>query len=181
MTVAVGSRVYSVQGLRWELSGRTEDADWLANVCCGLARLGISVMTGHAARDAEGSWRAHLDVDVSRAIVDPETVDVAGLAGDCPPHPDGAPLRLTALDIGRRDDGLLVVQLAAPDELGFLGRLLRELADLELHPVEVAVSTRTGVAHDRLVLSATGGEAPSSEVHALLAHVLSSHLLPGRP
>jgi hypothetical protein len=181
MTVAVGARVYSVQGLRWELWGRPEGPDWLANVCSGLAELGICVVMGHALRDAAGTWRAHLDVDVSRALVDPETVDVASLAVDRPAPRDAAPLRLTALDLGRREDGLLVVQLAAPDELGFLGRLLHELAVLKLHPVEVAITTRTGVAHDRLVLAAGGTDVPSSELQALLSHVLSGFLVPGRP
>jgi hypothetical protein len=180
MTVAVGSRVYSVQGLRWELAGLPEHPDWLANVCCGLAGLGISVVTGHATHDAGGWWRAHLDVDVTRALVDPESVDVAALEAERQPARSTEPLRLTALDVARREDGLLVVQLAAPDELGFLGRLLRELATLKLHPFEVAVSTRTGVAHDRLVLSAAGGQAPSAEVQALLSHVLSGFLAPAR-
>jgi hypothetical protein len=181
MTVAVGSRVYSVQGLRWELSGCPEDPDWLANVCCGLAELGISVVMGHARRDASGWWRAHIDVDVAQARVDPETVDVASLASECPDSRDSASLRLTALDLGRREDGLLVLQLAARDELGLLGRLLHELSTLRLQPVEVAITTRTGVAHDRLVLATSGGEVPSSELQTLLSHVLSGHLEPGRP
>jgi len=181
MTVAVGSRVYSVQGLRWELAGRPEHPDWLTHVCSGLAELGISVVTGHAACDGEGRWRAHLDVDVSRALVDPESVDVASLAEPRPWAGGSAPLRLTALDVGRREDGLLLLQVTAPDELGLLGRLLRELSALKLHPVEVAVSTRTGVAHDRLVLGASSGGVPSSELQTLLGHVLSGHLQPGRP
>jgi hypothetical protein len=162
----------STHSLRWDLSGRFEHPHWLAHVSGGLADLGISVVTGHAVRRVAGSWEAYLVVDVSGSVVPASDVDVAALAA-APPGPQRAvPLRLSAVSVRRRPDGFLEVEVSAVDELGFLGRLLRRVALLGLHPVEVTVATRNGVVHDRLVLAGIGSKVPSEEIAALVEQVL---------
>ena len=177
MPVAIGSRVVSAHGLRWDLSGRFDHPHWLAHVCSGLADLGISVVTGRAVRRSTGIWDAHLDVDTADALIAPEDVDLAALAV-APERPrESAALGLTAVAVSRRPDGFLVVEVSAADELGFLGRLLRRVSLLTLHPVEVSVATRDGVVDDRLVLSGIGSTVPSDEIGALLEHVLAGLLV----
>jgi hypothetical protein len=180
MPVAVGSRVFLVQGLRWELSGTPDHPHWLANVCTGLAELGIEVVGGHAAREASGAWVAHLDVDLSDAVVDGESIDVAALAVARPWPVDLDALRLRTADLARRGDGLLVLQLTGADKTGFLGQLLRDVAGLDLDPVEVAGTTRTGVVHLRLVLSGADDAVPSEEQRSGLEDVLRRYLGRGR-
>jgi hypothetical protein len=172
MPVAVAPPVYSVKGLRWELSGQPEHPHWLASVCTGLSELGIDVTAGHALREPGGTWRAHLDVDVSAALVVPDDVDVAALAAQRPQPGDTASMRLSAVDVRRRADGFLLVEVEAPDETGFLGRLLRRVSLLGLYPLEVSVATHGGVVHDRLVLSGIGVTIPSEDVAITVEQVL---------
>lgn len=176
MPVAVGSRVYSVQGLRWELHGVPDDPHWFAHVCSGLSDLGISVVTGHACRHDDGTWLAHVDVDVAGAVLPPESLDVAALAAPRPRPRDLAWLTLTSAQVNRREDGLLVVEVTAGDELGLLGRLLRRVSMLGLEPVEVSAATRTGIAHDRLVLTGPGGGVPGGGLAVQLEQVLRDFL-----
>jgi hypothetical protein len=159
--------------LRWELSGSFPHPHWLAHVCSGLSDLGIAVLTGHAVRRPSGTWKAHLDVDVSRSAVPVSQVDPVALAAVPPRGRDLLPLRLTSAEVVRRDDGLVQLDVTAPDELGFLGRLLRRVALMTLHPVEVSVATRDGRVHDRLVLAGIGATVPGEEVMMLLHRVVS--------
>lgn len=177
MPVAIESRVVSAHGLRWDLSGRFEHPHWLGHVCSGLADVGISVVTGHAVRREAGTWKAHLDVDVSQSLVPPDQVDLAVLAAATARSRDLVPLRLAAVSVSRRTDGFLQVDVSAADELGFLGRLLRRVALLGLHPTEVTVSTRDGVVHDRFVLAGIGLTVPSDQIAALLEQVLTGLLV----
>ena len=177
MPVAVAPPVYSVKGLRWELSGRPEHPHWLASVCTGLSEVGIGVVAGHALREPGGTWLAHLDVDVSAALVVPDGVDVAALAAQPPPPGDPASLQLSAVDVRRRADGFLLVEVVAPDETGFLGRLLRRVALLGLYPLEVSVATQDGVVHDRLLLSGIGVTVPSDDVAVTVEQVLMGLLV----
>lgn len=172
MPVAVAPPIYSVKGLRWELSGQPEHPHWLASVCTGLSELGIGVVAGHALREPGGTWRAHLDVDVSAALVVPDDVDVAALAARPLQPGDHTALRLSAVEVRRRADGFLLIEVAAPDETGFLGRLLRRVSLLGLYPLEVSVATQDGVVHDRLVLSGIGVTVPSDDVAVTVEQVL---------
>jgi hypothetical protein len=180
MPVAVGSRVFLVQGLRWELCGTPDHPHWLANVCTGLSELGIDVVGGHAVREPSGSWVAHVDVDLSDCLVDGESIDVAALAAERQWPVNLDPLRLRSVDVRRRDDGSLELQLTGATERGFLGRLLRDVAHLALDPVELAGSTRTGVVQLRVVLTGAEGAAPSRAQVELLESLLLGYLVPGR-
>jgi hypothetical protein len=116
-------------------------------------------------------------VDVSGSVVPPAEVDLAVLAAEPPRTRDPAPLRLSAFEVSRREDGWLQVEVSAVDDLGFLGRLLRRVSLLTLHPLEVTVATRAGVVHDRLVLAGIGSTVPSEEIQELLEHVLTGLLV----
>lgn len=180
MPVAVGSRVFLVQGLRWELSGTPDHPHWLANVCTSLSELGIDVVGGHAVREPSGSWVAHVDVDLSDAVVDGESLDVAAMAAERPWPVHLEPLKLRSVDLRRRDDGRVELQLSGVRERGFLGRLLRDMAHLDLDPVELAGTTRTGVVQLRLVLAGADDGAPSVAQAEQLESLLLGYLVPGR-
>ena len=157
---------------RWDLSGTYDHPHWLAHVCSGLADRGFSVLRGHAVRRAAGAWEGHLDVDASGADVPDHEVDVVALAAGVRVTRDLVPLRLASVTVSRLPTGFLQLDVSAPDELGFLGRLLRRVSLLTLYPAEVSVSTRSGVVHDRFVLSGIGSTVPSDEIAVLLEQVL---------
>ena len=85
---------------------------------------------------------------------------------------------MTAAGLTRRTDGLLVVDVSAADELGFLGRLLRQVSLFALMPVTVTIATRDGVIDDRLVLAGIGVTAPTPEVVSALEQMLARFLVP---
>jgi hypothetical protein len=162
---------------RWDLSGRYQHPHWLAHVCSGLTDRGISVMAGRAARRAAGEWDAHLDVDLSGAVVPTLPEDVHALAAPTRRRNDRVELRLASVRLARLADGFLALDVTAPDELGFLGRLLRRVSLLSLYPVEVQVATHGGTVHDRLVLAGIGSSRPSEDIGEVLEQVLRGHLV----
>ena len=172
MTVSAADR-----SLRWDLSGTYDHPHWLAHVCSGLADRGFSVLRGQAVRRAAGAWEAHLDVDASRADVPDHEVDLVAMTAGIRATRDVVPLRLASATVSRLPTGFLQLDVSAPDELGFLGRLLRRVSLLSLYPAEVSVSTRSGVVHDRFVLSGIGSSVPNDEVAVLLEQVLGGHVI----
>jgi hypothetical protein len=58
MPVAVAPPVQSVNGLRWQLSGRPEHPHWLASLCTGLSELGIGVVAASSERRLPLSGRS---------------------------------------------------------------------------------------------------------------------------
>jgi len=162
---------------RWDLAGHYGHPHWLAHLCSALAERGISVTGGRAVRRSAGQWEGHLDVDVSGAFVPTGAEDLPGLAAATRAPRDSGELRLTSVGISREGKGFLELRVVAPDELGFLGRLLRRVALLGLHPVEVTVATRGGSATDVVVLAGIGSTRPSDDIGLLLEQVLRGHLV----
>ena len=58
------------------------------------------------------------------------------------------------------------------DRLGFLGSLLRTLAQLDLIPKEMTIGTRDGEAFDRFLVKTAGGQLPSDLTRQVLAATL---------
>jgi UTP:GlnB (protein PII) uridylyltransferase len=67
-----------------------------------------------------------------------------------------------------------------PDRLGFLGSLLRTLAQLDLVPKEMTIGTRDGQAFDRFLVKTAGGQVPSDRTRQVLAETLE-HTVRRRP
>jgi len=139
---------------------------WLAFLCAGLARQRFSVVSGTARREGR-TWTARLDV----AGTGPLLADPVALASTRPER-DAAVPRLGAYALVRRPDGLLALSVEAPDELGFLGRLLSRVSVLTLLPVEVDIATDAGTVRDRLVLGGIGSGALGEDVHGALDAML---------
>jgi hypothetical protein len=162
---------------RWDLAGRYQHPHWLAHVCCALADRGISVTGGHAVRRSAGEWEGHLDVDVSAAVVATTAEDLPALADSGRGSLQSGELRLSSVGLTRLGSGYLELRVGASDELGFLGRLLRRVALLGLHPLEVTVATRSGAARDVVVLAGIGSTRPTEDVGLLLEQVMRGHLV----
>jgi len=162
---------------RWDLSGRYQHPHWLAHVCGALGDRGISVTAGHALRRSAGEWEGHLDLDASASTVPTGPADLPALAAITRRRNDKEELRLSSVTLARLDDGFLRLDVSAPDELGFLGRLLRRVSLLGLYPVEVRVATRVGTVQDRLVLAGIGSTRPSQDIGDVLEQVLRGHLV----
>jgi UTP:GlnB (protein PII) uridylyltransferase len=74
------------------------------------------------------------------------------LAATRPLRRDPQPPQLVSSTVTRRSDGRLGLAVTAPDQLGFLGRLLGRISVLGLLPVEVDISTVGALVSDRFVL-----------------------------
>jgi hypothetical protein len=88
--------------------------------------------------------------------------DLVALSKLRPSVRDAAAPRLSSFEVRRRADRQLEMHLEAPDELGFLGRLLSRISALTLLPSELHIPTPWGDAiQDRLVLGGIGNAPPS--------------------
>ncbi len=173
---------------RLDLEGAFTHPHWLAFLCGGLAATGVSVVSGRAVRDAPMRWTGHFVVDASATRTPLDSLDPVALAGLRPAVRDTAVPRLTSFEVRRRADRRLEVRLEAPDELGFLGRLLSRISLLTLLPSELEIHTVRGTVEDRLVLGGIGGTPPSEEVLGPLEELLTGltgpaplSALPGAP
>jgi hypothetical protein len=154
---------------RIELAGAFTHPHWLAFLCGGLSAAGVSVVSGRAVRAAPMQWEGQLLVE--GAV---ERVDVVALASRRPTVRDAVSPVLTGHSVSRRADGRVELSLEAPDELGFLGRLLSRVSLLTLLPTEVEIATVGGRISDRFVLSGIGSTPPSDEVLDALRAMLGS-------
>jgi hypothetical protein len=157
-----------------DLTGVFAHPHWLAFLCGGLAAAGVSVVSGQARRDSPLRWQGRLVLDGRGATTPVTDLDVVALAGTRPMIRDIGSPALTSFQIRRRLDGQLDLQVDAPDELGFLGRLLRRVALLTLVPTEIEIATVRGTIQDRVVLGGIGTAPPSDEVLASLREMLTA-------
>lgn len=153
---------------RVELSGSFPHPHWLAFLCGGLSAVDVSVVSGRAVRTSPLLWEGQLVLDGEVA-----GLDIVALASRRPPMRDAAAPVLSWATVERRTDGLLYLSLEAPDELGFLGRLLGRISLLTLLPAEVEIATVGGRISDRFVLSGVGSSPPSDEVLDALRAMLA--------
>ncbi|MGZ6827047.1 MAG: hypothetical protein ACXVGH_09665 [Mycobacteriales bacterium] len=158
---------------RLELAGAFLHPHWLAFLCGGLAGHGVSVVSGSAVRASPLHWDGQLLLDASSARGPVTDLDAVALAGLRPAVRDAASPRLTAYEVRRLPDRRLEVDVRAPDELGFLGRLLSRISLLTLLPAEVQISTVRGEVQDRLVLSGIGRGTPGDDVDEALRGLLA--------
>ena len=150
-----------------DLSGTYTHPHWLAFLCGGLSAAGISVVSGRAVRLAGMDWEGRLQVTAPVSAR-----DAAALASTRPLTRDAGRLRLSSYTLARRPDGQLVMQVEAPDELGFLGRLLSRVSLLALVPTELEIATVSGRIRDTVVLGGIGHVQPSEDVRAALHDLL---------
>jgi len=155
---------------------------WTGNFTMGLSRLGFDIRRGFARQDRSGPWVAEFLITPTAGAPEPGSIDYLGLAAD--PHslseaePDihGSAVELNhyALD-GSPDQGsTLYLEVRGPDRVGFLGNLLRSLAQVLLFPKEMTIETHAGEVFDRFSLQAVGGRVPSDAARQALARALDA-------
>ncbi|MCW2542516.1 MAG: hypothetical protein JWM40_68 [Frankiales bacterium] len=151
-----------------DLGGTYTHPHWLAFLCGGLSAAGVSVVSGRAVRLEGMDWEGHL------LVTGPVSArDAAALASTRPVTRDPGRLQLTSYTVERRADGQLSMQVEAPDELGFLGRLLSRVSLLTLVPTALEIATVTGHIRDTVVLGGIGHSQPSEDVRVALEDLLS--------
>lgn len=146
---------------------------WAGSLTGGLSRKGISVIRG-SAKKVHTSWEAVFETDVSRCAADPNRIDYLALAMDDGCTEPGNGITLSGFSLGdpEKHDGALLLEVSAPDQLGFLAALLNRLAFLFLFPEEMRIETVKGKAVDRFRLKGIGGNPPSATARAALQRKL---------
>jgi hypothetical protein len=158
-------------GHQLDLAGSYDHPHWLAFLCSGLSAAGVSVVSGRAVRGAATHWDGHLVVSGPMSAIDP-----MALAATRPVRRDAGRLRLTSYRIERRPDGQLEVDVEAPDELGFFGRLLSRVSLLALVPSEIELATVGSVIQDTVVLGGIGHTGVSSAAESALNDLMKGAL-----
>ncbi len=138
-----------------EITGRLP-VFWAGNLTAALAARNVAIVSGHGAGENR-KWAASLVLDARRAAATPDKLDLIELANtDSAPATDAA-LKLSRFTCTPLADGRLEVCVFAPDQSGFLSRLLRSMALMSLFLREFEIDTPNGQIKDRFVLSGTGG------------------------
>ena len=150
---------------------------WADHLTRRLSALGISVLNGFARRGPAGTWGVEFLVTPMPGATDPAAVDYVALTEQEPPTPAPVILLLDsyAVDGSPEHAGLLYVEVRGPDRLGFLGGVLRLMAEHGLVPREMWIATWDGQAYDRFLLAAPDGRLPSDGTRLALARALKSH------
>jgi hypothetical protein len=115
-------------------------------------------VSGFACRNPRGFWAAEFDLLASpqSPVLAPEEIE--RLASTTAARPALAPIGLHRYALVRpTGSALLLLDVEAPDQVGFLAQLLAHLAFLSLFPGEVWIATSGGAARVRLHLRAVAG------------------------
>jgi UTP:GlnB (protein PII) uridylyltransferase len=139
---------------------------WAGNLLAALAARNIDVVSGRAVGEKR-NWTATLVLDARRAAAAPDTLDFVALAHTDAVPTSGTDLKLTSFTLTPLADGRLEVRVNAPDQPGFLSRLVRTMALVSLFPREFDIDTPGGRINDRFVVSGAGGAVSPTAVKAL--------------
>jgi hypothetical protein len=150
------------------------DAGWTRSLALGLATMGIDVVRGHAKRSCRRSWVAELQLRATEGGADPRAVDYARLADGLvePARPADLALDSYYADGSPDSGGALLLEVRAPDRVGFLGSILHRLASLSLVPDEMTLDSRADCVFDRFQLKTADGRLPSDEARRALVRTL---------
>jgi hypothetical protein len=151
-------------GLRGEFS----HPHWLAYLLRGLSEGQVSLVSGRAVQSDTLEWDARIVLDFRPSQLQPEKLDYVTLAHQRMEMATLAAPQLGSFRIARRSDLQLEVHLEAPDQVGFLGRLLTRVSSLGLFPSEMEIATVGGRIKDRLVLRGILNKAPTDTVQKSL-------------
>jgi hypothetical protein len=147
---------------------------WVGSFAAGIAEHGVSIVQGHAQASSLGDWRAEFRLERRPTGALFPDVDFIGIA-DREVADFSAPRVQLAVGSAARvpdHDGSLFVIVEGRDEIGFLATCLTRLAQVGLYPVEIAVSTQTGMVADRLWLRGAGQSAPDDDALFAVFHAL---------
>ena len=153
------------------IEGRFAHPHWISFLFSGLSQQKISIVSGRAEQNARLEWNARFDLDFRLSMAVPRNLDYVAMAEKNPPATDAEMPRLSKFEVKGHARGIEVL-ISGPDQVGFLGRLMRKLSLLALFPVEIDIDTVSGVISDRIVLQTIGGGAVSESVRTALGTLL---------
>jgi hypothetical protein len=146
---------------------------WAGALSLGLARAHIGIVSAVARRTGPRRWTVAMVVRPQSERAHPDRVDYLALAHRRHALGTAARIDLTSFEVVSDEKiGALLLEVAGPDRIGFLGSLLDRLAGLALFPEDMTIETQDDMALDRFALKAPGGHAPSAEAHQALVMML---------
>lgn len=164
-------------GLRGEFS----HPHWLAYLLRGLSESQVSLVSGRAVQSDTLEWDARIVLDFRSSQLLPEKLDYVTLAHQRMDMATLAAPQLGGFRIARRSDLQLEAHLDAPDQVGFLGRLLTRVSSLGLFPSELEIATISGRIKDRIVFRGIMNKAPTDTVQKSLEAMFRLMSVPARP
>lgn len=138
---------------------------WAGNLLSALAEKNIDVMSGRGVGEKR-NWKATLTLDARRAATPPDKLDLVALANTEAVPTGGTELKLTRFALTPLADGRLEVRVSAPDQSGFLSRLIRSMALVSLFPREFEIDTPGGQIKDRFIVSGAGNAVSPTALKA---------------
>ncbi len=152
---------------------------WAGNLLTALAARNIDVVSGRAVGEKR-NWTATLVLSARRAAAPPDALDFVALASADAVPAGTTDLKLTAFALTPLADGRLEVRVSAPDQPGFLSRLLRTFALVAVFPREFDIDTPGGRISDRFVVCGAGGNVTPT-AHKALEKMLAEYAARWRP
>ena len=163
------------------LRGAFSHPHWLAYLLRALAESQISLVSGRAVQNDTQDWDARVALDFRQSQLQPEKLDYVALAQQRFNMATLAAPQLGGFRITRRSDLQLEAQLEAPDQVGFLGRLLTRVSSLGLFPSELEITTVGGCIKDRIVFRGIMNKAPTDTVQKSLEAMCRLMMTSPRP
>lgn len=163
------------------LRGAFSHPHWLAYLLRALAESQVSLVSGRAAQNDALDWDARIVLDFRQSQLAPETLDYVALAQQRFNLAALAAPQLGGFRITRRSDLQLEALLEAPDQVGFLGRLLTRVSSLGLFPSAMEIATVGGCIRDRIVFRGILNKAPTDTVQKSLEAMCRLMMTSPRP
>ncbi len=165
-----------------ELEGTCRNPYWITALFQGLSDYRISIVSGQASLAASNEWRGRFHLDCSDCSSDVTRIDYSAMTerSSATLLVAETPL-LSAFKVSRRPDQSLDLRIDAPDQRGFLGKILARISGLGLFPVAMEIGTVNNRINDRLVFRGIGGMVPGESIPKALETLLNRFLPQGRP
>jgi len=163
------------------LRGAFSHPHWLAYLLRALSESQVSLVSGRALQNDALDWDARIALDFQQSQLQPETLDYVALAQQRFNLATLAAPQLGSFRITRRSDLQLEAHLEAPDQVGFLGRLLTRVSSLGLFPSAMEIATVGGCIRDRIVFRGIMNKAPTDTVQKSLEAMCRLMLAPPKP
>ena len=142
---------------------------WSVRLTRGLAKRGVSLLSGYARRIEEDAWLLAFELDLGHA--DADAIDFLAVARG---EEEGAPIaepRILDFSLQPESDSL-ALEVHAWDAVGLLAAVLERVWGAGLSPDELILETEAGCAFHSLVLKDRHRAPPSLSHARLLARAL---------
>ena len=149
--------------------------NWAGNLSTGFSQNRINIIRGNA-RKTKTSWSAKFEIMPARFATDPRGIDYIALAlnGTDTELPPRISIDEFTLVKPESNNGALLLEIKAADQLGFLGNILNRMAFYSLFPEEMIIETEDGRISDRFWVKGVGGLTPSESSINTLKQKLDS-------